>query len=76
LHPRDGRPFPTDERANDAVYRQTVLWAYDPRAAARKVREANVSFVSSEVVANQNRELECTKAFVVRNLDGHAVEIK
>ena len=76
LAPRDGRPFPPDERANDIVHRQTVLLAYDARAAARQVREAKVSFVSSEVVANQNRELGFPKAFVVRDPDGHAIEIK
>jgi catechol 2,3-dioxygenase-like lactoylglutathione lyase family enzyme len=76
LAPRDGRPFPPDERANDIVHRQTVLLAYDARAAARPVRQANTSFVSSEVVANQNRELGFTRAFVVRDPDGHAIEIK
>jgi catechol 2,3-dioxygenase-like lactoylglutathione lyase family enzyme len=76
LAPRDGRPFPPDERANDIVHRQTVLLAYDARAAARQVRQANISFVSSEVVANQNRELGFTRAFVVRDPDGHAIEIK
>src|SRR3989454_2085332 len=76
LAPRDGRTFPPDERANDIVHRQTVLLAYDARAAARQVREAKVSFVSSEVVANQNRELGFPKAFVVRDPDGHAIEIK
>src|SRR2546426_4604288 len=76
LAPRDGRPFPPDERANDIVHRQTVLLAYDARAAARQVREAKVSFVSSEVVANLNRELGFPKAFAVRDPDGHAIEIK
>ncbi len=76
LAPRDGRPFPVDERANDIVHRQTLLLAHDAQAAARQAREAKVSFVSSGVVANQNRELGFTKAFVVRDPDGHAIEIE
>ncbi len=76
LAPRDGRPFPLDEHANDVVHRQTLLLARDVPAAARQARDAKVSFVSSGVVANQNRELGFTKAFVVRDPDGHAVEIE
>src|SRR5690242_8616460 len=35
LAPRDGRPFPQDEHANDLVHRQTVLLTRDADAAAR-----------------------------------------
>src|SRR2546428_341494 len=76
LAPRDGRPFPPDERANDIVHRQTVLLAYDARAAARQVRVSKVNFVSSDVVANQNEHLGFRKAFLARDPDGHAIEIE
>ncbi len=76
LVPRDGHPFPADERANDIVHRQTLLLSHDAQAAARQSHAAKVSFVSSEVVANQNRGLGFTKAFVVRDPDGHAIEIE
>jgi hypothetical protein len=44
--------------------------------AARQLQTSRVNFVSSGVVANQTRELGFSKAFLVRDPDGHAVEIK
>lgn len=76
LAPRDGRPFPQDEQANDLVHRQTILLARDADAAARQLYAGKVSFVSSGVVANQSRQLGFTKAFLVRDADGHVVEIE
>jgi len=76
LAPRDGRPFPQDEHANDLVHRQTVLVTRDADGAARQLYAGKVSFVSSGVVANQNPQLGFTKAFLVRDADGHSVEIE
>ena len=75
LSPRDGRPFPPDERANDLVHRETILLTEDADAAALKLRAARVTFVSSEVVANHMEKIELAKAFLVRDPDGHAIEI-
>ncbi len=76
LAPRDGRPFPADEHANDLVHRQTMLVTDDAEAAARQLRLAKVNFVSSGVVANQKLQLGFSKAFLVRDPDGHVVEIE
>ena len=76
LAPRDGRPFPSDEHANDVVHRQTVLLTRDANSVARQLSGSQVTFVSSAVVENQNTELGFRKAFVVRDPDGHAVEIE
>jgi catechol 2,3-dioxygenase-like lactoylglutathione lyase family enzyme len=76
LAPRDGRPFPLDERANDLVHRQTMLVTRDADSAARQLGSARIQFVSSGVIANQNRQLGFNKAFVVRDPDGHAIEIE
>jgi catechol 2,3-dioxygenase-like lactoylglutathione lyase family enzyme len=76
LAPRDGRPFPQDEHANDVVHRQTVLFTRDVDPAARQLYAGKASFVSSGVVANQNGQLGFSKAFLVRDADGHAVEIE
>jgi catechol 2,3-dioxygenase-like lactoylglutathione lyase family enzyme len=74
LSPRDGRPFPTDEHANDIVHRQTILVTTDADGTARRLTQA--PFVSSGVVANQKMELGFKKAVVVRDPDGHAVELE
>ena len=76
LAPRDGRPFPLDEHANDVVHRQTVLLTRDAEAAARRLATSRANFVSSGVVANQTGQLGFSKALVVRDPDGHAVEIE
>jgi catechol 2,3-dioxygenase-like lactoylglutathione lyase family enzyme len=76
LAPRDGRPFPSDEHANDIVHRQTILLSHEAESVAREAREAKISFVSSDLVANQTRQLGFTKALVVRDPDGHAIQIE
>jgi len=76
LAPRNGRPFPEDEHANDLVHRQTVLITRSAEQAARELTVAKATFVSSGLIANQNKELGFKAAFVVRDPDGHAIEIE
>jgi catechol 2,3-dioxygenase-like lactoylglutathione lyase family enzyme len=76
LAPRDGRPFPSDERASDAVHRQTVVLTRAAESVAQQLRAKSVNFVSSGVVANQTGQLGFSKAFLVRDPDGHVVEIE
>jgi catechol 2,3-dioxygenase-like lactoylglutathione lyase family enzyme len=75
LAPRDGKPLPSDERANDIVHRQTVLFTASAGEAARRLYAARVKFVSSGVIANQNAEMGFSKAFLVRDPDGHPMLI-
>jgi catechol 2,3-dioxygenase-like lactoylglutathione lyase family enzyme len=75
LAPRDGRPFPANERANDLVHRQTVIVTQDADAAARQLQESRTNFVSSGVVANQTEQLGFREAILVRDPDGHPVEV-
>ena len=75
LSPSDGRPFPLDEHANDLVHRETVLLTQDVQAAALGINAAHVKFVSSGVVADHMQGIEFSKAFLVRDPDGHPVEI-
>jgi len=76
LAPRNGRPFPSDEQANDVVHRQTVLLTRGADAAARQLHSDRVNFVSSGVIANQTGQLGFSKALLVRDPDGHAIEIE
>src|SRR5436853_103213 len=76
LAPRDGRPFPADEHANDIVHRHTILLTSGADAAAHQLQVSKVNFVSSVVVANQTEQLGCRKAFLARDPDGHAIEIE
>jgi catechol 2,3-dioxygenase-like lactoylglutathione lyase family enzyme len=76
LAPRDGRPFPPDEHANDIVHRYTILFTPDADAAAHPLRATKANFVSSGVVANPTGQLGFKKALLVRDPDGHTIEIE
>ncbi len=76
LAPRDGRPLPPDEHANDIVHRQTILLTRNADAAASQLQTSRVNFVSSGVVANPTGQLGFSKALLVRDPDGHAIELE
>jgi catechol 2,3-dioxygenase-like lactoylglutathione lyase family enzyme len=75
LTPRDGRPIPADERANDIVHRETILIARNAKATAENLGANRAKFVSSGIVMNPIQQSGMRKAFVVRDPDGHAIEI-
>jgi catechol 2,3-dioxygenase-like lactoylglutathione lyase family enzyme len=74
LVPRDGRPFPVDERANDLVHWQTTLVA-DPAEGARVLRAGGSSFVSAGVVGLSDRKLGYARAVLARDPDGHVLQL-
>jgi catechol 2,3-dioxygenase-like lactoylglutathione lyase family enzyme len=75
LSPRDGRPIPLDEHANDFVHRQTELETDNAEAAVAPVREAKARFVSSGLVMFHDSSIGFTRGFVIRDPDGHALSI-
>jgi catechol 2,3-dioxygenase-like lactoylglutathione lyase family enzyme len=75
LAPRDGRPFPADEKANDIVHRQTYLLAPSADTAAQRLRSAHTGFVSSGVITNHKEQLGFESGFIARDPDGHPVAI-
>jgi hypothetical protein len=58
------------------IHRQTVLVTRSTDEAARNLFSAKINFASSCVIANQMDELGYSAAFIVRDPDGHAVEIE
>ncbi len=76
LAPRDGRAFPLDEHANDLVHRHTVLMTPNADSTARELLAAGAIFVSSGVVANPIKQLGFTRAFLVRDPDGHVIQLE
>jgi catechol 2,3-dioxygenase-like lactoylglutathione lyase family enzyme len=75
LAPRDGRPIPADLRANDIAHWQTMIITSDADNAARTLRAARFSFVSSEVVPLGPAEGFAKKSFLVRDPDGHVMQL-
>jgi catechol 2,3-dioxygenase-like lactoylglutathione lyase family enzyme len=75
LAPRDGRPAPVDLGANDLAHWQTKLITMDAKQASIEARAAKFSFVSSSVVDLPEKSLGFQKAFMVRDPDGHALQL-
>jgi catechol 2,3-dioxygenase-like lactoylglutathione lyase family enzyme len=75
LSPRDGRPYPLDEHANDVVHRETVLEADDVDAIIGPLRDAAIRFVSSGPISFGNTQIGFAEGFVIRDPDGHALGI-
>jgi catechol 2,3-dioxygenase-like lactoylglutathione lyase family enzyme len=75
LQPRDGRPFPADERANDLVHWQTTILVPDAAAAAAAVRRGSFRLVSPDVAALPDTALGFTRGVRVRDPDGHVVQL-
>jgi catechol 2,3-dioxygenase-like lactoylglutathione lyase family enzyme len=75
LSPRDGRAYPSDERANDLVHRETELEAEGIDAVVEPLRAAAVPFVSSGPTTFHDGRLGFTSGLVIRDPDGHALGI-
>jgi catechol 2,3-dioxygenase-like lactoylglutathione lyase family enzyme len=75
LTPRDGRPYPTDERANDLIHWQTTVWVPDAGAAAAAVRGGRFRLISSTPVELPDTTLGFHRGILVRDPDGHAVQL-
>ena len=75
LAPRDGRPAPRDERANDLANWQTRVTVADPQRAVATLHATHARIVSDGVVALSDDPLGATRAAVVRDRDGHDLEI-
>src|SRR5206468_3746963 len=73
LTPQDGRPRPSDAKANDLIHWQTMIVAPDVEAIARNLRQAHASFVSSSVVVMQKDKAGFAKGALVSDPDGHCV---
>jgi catechol 2,3-dioxygenase-like lactoylglutathione lyase family enzyme len=75
LAPRDGRPYPPDEKANDLIHWQTRFSGIEPAEAAHALRKSGAPFISSGVVELPDRKAGFRKSLIVRDPDGHAVQI-
>jgi len=73
LTPRDGRPRPADIHANDIVHWQTMITTDNIDLLAKKLRDANVGFVSSGVIIVPKGKVGFSKGALVSDPDGHDV---
>ena len=75
LAPRDGRPAPVDERASDLFHWQTTLIVNSTELFAPALTQAHFRFVSPGSVAVSDRRLGFAKGLLVRDPDGHVMEL-
>lgn len=75
LAPRDGRPFPADERANDLFHWQTTLQIAAVDTVAQNLIQRNYKFVSPGVIALDEPHLGFSKGVLVRDPDGHVMAL-
>jgi len=73
LAPRDGRPMPVDAHTNDVINWQTRLVTRDAEDLRKRLM-GNI-FVSSGLVDVPQDNLGFTKGFLVRDPDGHVMEV-
>jgi len=72
--PTDGRPYPADAHVNDVVHWHTIVAVDDVAEAAATLRRAGYS-VPSEIVTLPDRALGYARAALVRDPDGHVLEL-
>jgi catechol 2,3-dioxygenase-like lactoylglutathione lyase family enzyme len=75
LTPRDGRPMPTDVRANDLIHWQTTLVTRGLTSVAHRLRDGKFALVSPGIVALAEGPLGFTTGLLVRDPDGHAMQV-
>jgi len=75
LAPRDGRPAPVDERANDLIHWQTNLVTTDASAMAGRLLSGRFSLVSSGLIQMPDSSLGFARGFLVRDPDGHVMQL-
>jgi catechol 2,3-dioxygenase-like lactoylglutathione lyase family enzyme len=75
LSPRDGRPAPTDLRANDLLHWQTKLITHDLASIHVRLRAGHYGFISSGLIQLPESVLGFKRSFLVRDPDAHAMQL-
>jgi catechol 2,3-dioxygenase-like lactoylglutathione lyase family enzyme len=75
LAPRDGRPLPADERANDLSHWQTTVRVADLDAAALAASRSGLGWISPGSVSVAEQQLGFSRALLARDPDGHVVQL-
>jgi catechol 2,3-dioxygenase-like lactoylglutathione lyase family enzyme len=75
VEPGDGRPFPADSRPNDLWHWQTRVTTTDAARAASRLRAAGAVVLSPEVIALPAPDLGFSRGLLVRDPDGHTLQI-
>ncbi|MFN0105629.1 MAG: VOC family protein [Bryobacteraceae bacterium] len=75
LAPQDGRPYPAGAKANDLAHWQIRFSGVNADAAAQAFRKSRATFISTGAVSIPPGDVGFRKSVIVRDPDGHAVEV-
>ncbi len=75
LTPRDGRPMPSDVRANDLMHWQMTLVTRDIASVAHRLRAGTFAVVSPSLIALADSQPGFTAGLLVRDPDGRAMQL-
>jgi len=75
LAPHDGRPYPSEEKANDLAHWQTRFLGTNVAHAAQDLQKFRSPFISAGIVELTGGNTQFHKSFVARDPDGHAVQL-
>ncbi len=75
LSPRDGRPYPADEHANDLIHRQIELDTTDVPSAESALQNKTVPFISRGAVMFSTPAVRFKQGLSLRDPDGHALAL-
>lgn len=73
--PGDGRDLPSPARSNDLVHWQATLTITDVTHAASALRDAGFAVLSPDVVTMPQARLGFSRALLVRDPDGHVLQL-
>jgi catechol 2,3-dioxygenase-like lactoylglutathione lyase family enzyme len=76
LEPGPGKPYPADSRADDIWHWQTILITDDPAKLYDHLTAYGYKLISKGLVNLQNKNEANSKAFIIRDPDGHALLIR
>ncbi|HKO81420.1 MAG TPA: hypothetical protein VJU78_13535 [Chitinophagaceae bacterium] len=76
LQPGTGKPYPADSRTDDIWHWQTSLIVDDIDKLYKQLKASPYKIVSRQLVVLKNSDDKQSKAFIVRDGDGHAMLIK
>jgi|SRR5579871_743154 len=75
LAPRDGRPYPPEEQANDLIHWQTRFLGNSVEEATQTLRNSRSALVSAGAIELPDGKAGFRKAVTARDPDGHVIQI-
>lgn len=76
LVPGPGKTYPADSRTDDIWHWQTTLISDDAEKLYNELKTSAYRLISKQLVHLQTRDGKHSKAFIVRDGDGHAVLVR